>query len=106
MPKIYRKKYLKHKKGKESNITIFILVAVLIVGGGLIFITASSRSSVNTGGIQLPAYAYRSPEITQAFVAAVSIPQIFEYIPCYCGCGYMTHLPYLHKHLEYPSEGY
>jgi len=100
MPKIYRKRYLRQKKGRDSNLTIIILIVILIVGGVLIFLAVSSRPSVNTRGLQLPAYAYRSPEITQAFVAAASIPQIFEYIPCYCGCGYMTHLPYFHKHLR------
>lgn len=101
MPKISRRRSIRHKKKEKSNTALGIIFLVVIVGvGGSVFWITTSRGDVDTGGIDLPNYAYRTTAVTQAYIASVKLQTIFEYIPCYCGCVDMAHLPYDHRHLR------
>jgi hypothetical protein len=97
MPK--RRFKLKKKETSGTTIGIIFLVAIVAVGG-LIFYYAASRNEPNTGGIELPNYAYRTAAVTQGYVASVELKNLFEYMPCYCGCADMSHLAYNHRHLR------
>ena len=101
MPKISRKRAIKNKKKEKGNTALGVVFLVVIVGVGALAIwVATSRANVDTGGIELPNYAYRTTAVTESYIAAVRLQTLFEYIPCYCGCVDMSHLPYDHRHLR------
>ncbi len=101
MPKVSRKRSVTHKKKEQSSTTLALIVlGVVVVGGGLIFWVSAERGNVDTGGINLPSYAYMTPELTQGYVGAVKLGQLFEYMPCYCGCAEMAHLAVPHRNLR------
>ena len=90
------KKSLKHRKRETGNKGIGIaFFVVLVAASGFALWATSSQGNVDTGGIDLPNYAYRTTSVTQAYVASVDQPQLFEYIPCYCGCGMSADHRYL-----------
>ena len=72
-----------------------IFIVVLVAAGGFALWATYSQGTVDTGEIELPNYAYRTTAVTQAYVAAVDQPLLFEYIPCYCGCGMSADHQYL-----------
>ncbi|MFQ6134454.1 MAG: PCYCGC motif-containing (lipo)protein [Nitrososphaerales archaeon] len=100
MPKIRRRRVSKRKNDKSNTIFGAVFLAVIILVAGLVVWAAATRGEADTGGVELPSYAYRADVITQAYIASVKLGALFEYIPCYCGCADMPHLPYPHKHLR------
>ena len=68
-------------------------------------ITTTSTTSTNQivsgngGGVKLPSYANQNDRITQAYLASVKMKELFEYMPCYCGCSAMAH-PVAHNNLR------
>ena len=101
MPKINRKRSIKRKTEEQGNRALGLVFLVVIVGvGGIVIWAATSQNRVDAGGIDLPNYAFRTSAITQSYVASVKLQTLYEYIPCYCGCVDMSHLPYNHRHLR------
>jgi hypothetical protein len=101
LTKFNRKRNRRNKRDEGGNKTIGIIFFVILIGiGSLAVWYATARSTVDTGGIDLPNYAYRTSAVTQSYVAAVSEQVLFEYMPCYCGCVDMSHLSYNHRHLR------
>ena len=88
--------------GESKSKTVTIIVVLAFVGvGGLVFLLTSANKA-ETAGVQLPSYAYATPELTQAYVTAVNLPDLFEHMPCYCGCANMVMgaSTLNHKHLR------
>ena len=107
MPK--SKKALKYRKNEGGNKFIGIaFVAVLIGVSAFALWMISGQGKTDTGGIDLPNYAYRTTAITQSYIGALQQKVLFEYMPCYCGCVNMSHLPYNHRFLRdcfYDDDG-
>ncbi|MBI2938235.1 MAG: hypothetical protein HYY22_08515 [Thaumarchaeota archaeon] len=97
MPKPNFKYKKKEKSG--SNLLGIIFVIVLVAVGAAIFYVTATRSQVDTGDIELPKYAYTNDRVTQAYVASKRLSTVFEYMPCYCGCG-TSGRPMPHKTLH------
>lgn len=36
---------------------------------------------------EFPSYVYNSDRVLQAYEAAVRMPEVLQFVPCYCGCG-------------------
>jgi hypothetical protein len=82
-------------KGGGSNFPIspMIIVAVLVIGGGL-GVLAWFLTSQGGDGLEIPKFAYAStapPRAPEAYQAALDIPDYLEQIPCYCGCAVDGH---------------
>lgn len=106
----------KNKKGDKkpasqsflSKNLLVIIVGVVVIGGIGIYSTqkggASTPDGVSTsadGDIpELPDFAYASSASLKAYTVALEIPEVFERIPCYCGCVDMAHLSVKHKYLR------
>jgi|SRR3989337_230071 len=91
-----------HKEENTSKtITIVVIIAFIVGVGGLIFFLTGATKA-DTAGVQIPSYAYATPELTQAYVTAVKLGDLFEHIPCYCGCDNMVMgaTTLRHKHLR------
>lgn len=103
MPKF--RKDLKHRKKETGNKGIGIAFLAVVVGVSAFALWAtSSQGNVDKGGIDLPNYAYRTTAVTQAYVASVDQPLLFESMPCYCGCGMSEGHRYL-KDCFYDDNG-
>ncbi len=95
------KKALKYRKKDVGNKFIgIVFVAVIIAVSVFVLWIGFSKGNVDTGGIDLPNYAYRTNAITQSYIGSVQEKVLFEYMPCYCGCVDMSHLPYNHRFLR------
>jgi len=99
------KKYRKTKNNefKGNRLLGISLLGVIVLLGTLAVWWGTSRASVDTGGIELPNYAYRTTEVTQGYIAAVEMPDLFDHIPCYCGCDANNHKSL--KHCFYNDNG-
>ncbi len=87
------------KKEKTSNTLAIIFLVIVIAIGGAIFYVTSTRGHTDDRGIDLPPYAYMNDQVTQAYVASVEMSDMFQYMPCYCGCYAMAH-PVAHNSLR------
>lgn len=78
----------KRRSNEQGNRIIGIIFLFLLVGVGALAIWfMATQGEVNSSEVELPAYAYRTTAVTQAYVASLEQPSLFEFIPCYCGCG-------------------
>ncbi|MCL4436517.1 MAG: PCYCGC domain-containing protein [Thaumarchaeota archaeon] len=89
----------KKKEKNSSNLLGIIFVIAIVAVGAAIFYVTATRNQVNTGGIELPKYAYTTDQVTQAYVASKQLTNVFKYMPCYCGCGTTGH-PVPHNNLH------
>jgi hypothetical protein len=87
------------KREKSSNILGIIFLVVVVGVGAAIFYVTATRSQVDTGSITLPQYVYTNDQVTQAYVASKQMANVFQYMPCYCGCG-LTGTPAPHRNLR------
>ena len=92
MLNINKKRDLKYKKEKGNKLIGVGFVVVIVAISVFVLWSATTGRPDVTGGIDLPNYALRTTEVTQGYVAAVELPSLFEYIPCYCGCGGIGHM--------------
>jgi len=88
-------------KSKSTTTIVIVVIAFIAVIGGLVY-GLTSASKTETAGVELPSYAYSRPELTQAYVTAVKLGDLFEHMPCYCGCANMVMgaSTLNHKHLR------
>ena len=88
-------------ENKGKTVSIVVIIAFIVGIGGLIFLLTGANKA-ETAGVQLPSYAYASPQLTQAYVSAVKLGDLFEHMPCYCGCSNMVMgaSTLTHKHLR------
>lgn len=80
----------KKKENSGSNLFGIIFVIALVAVGAAIFYVTATRSPVDAD-VDLPKYAYTNDQVTQAYVASKKISTVFQYMPCYCGCGTSGH---------------
>ena len=97
MPK-HNFKPKKKEKSSGNTFAIIFLVVIVAAGGGIFYMTAT-KSHADTGNMNLPSYAYTTDQVTQAYVASAKMSDLFQYMPCYCGCAAMAH-PVPHKNLR------
>lgn len=88
------KKHGFKKKEDQGNklIGIGFVVVIAAVSVFVLWSATTVGNNDNKGGIDLPNYALRTTAVTQGYVAAVELPSLFEYVPCYCGCGGVGHM--------------
>lgn len=88
----------KKKEGKSGNtFAIIFLVVIVAIGGGIFYMTATRERP--DSNMDLPPYAYTTDTVTQAYAASSQMSDMFEYMPCYCGCSAMAH-PVPHNSLR------
>ncbi len=71
----------------DKKIVSLFLIGVAFVGAGLY----SAFKPTSSQPAQLPDFAYSNERSLKAYRAALLIPEVFEKIPCYCGCVDMRH---------------
>jgi hypothetical protein len=78
--------------GRSLWIGAVLGLIALVVGVGVVSALSSGKgasTSVSaTGDDALPSYAHNSPKVLAAYQAAVANADLFEEMPCYCGCAF------------------
>ena len=75
-----------------------LVITVFFTGGLCVVLSCSSGesesspagapTSINvTPPREFPSYVYSSDRVLQAYEAAVRMPEVLKFMPCYCGCG-------------------
>lgn len=77
----------------NSKIFAAVLIGVLLIGAGFFSAGKSSPSSSrpNLKSKELPEYVYANEQVLKGYKSAIALYDIYEKMPCYCGCVDMRH---------------